>query len=51
LCWAFVDRHRERLPRNRRTARQVRALDRLADLRERRKRAREVLARLGRGEL
>jgi deoxyribodipyrimidine photolyase-related protein len=51
LYWNFVDRHRERLLRNHRTRRQVRALERLADLPEVRRRAREVLARLDRGEL
>jgi deoxyribodipyrimidine photolyase-related protein len=51
LYWAFIDRHRERLLRNHRTATQVRALERLADLPEVRKRAEEVLARLDRGEL
>ena len=51
LYWAFIDRHRERLLRNHRTATQVRALQRLADLPEVRKRAEQVLARLDRGEL
>jgi deoxyribodipyrimidine photolyase-related protein len=51
LYWAFVDRHRDMLVRNHRTHRQVRALDRLADLPEVRRSAGEVLARLGRGDL
>ena len=51
LYWAFIDRHRERLLRNHRTRTQVRALERLADLPEVRKRAKDVLARLDRGEL
>jgi deoxyribodipyrimidine photolyase-related protein len=51
LYWAFIDRHHERLLRNHRTANQARALRRLADLPEVRKRAEAVLARLDRGEL
>jgi len=51
LYWAFIDRHRERLRRNHRTSTQVRALERLSDLPEVRRRAKEVLARLDRGEL
>jgi deoxyribodipyrimidine photolyase-related protein len=51
LYWAFIDRHRERLLRNHRTITQVRALERLADLPAVLERAREVLARLDRGEL
>jgi deoxyribodipyrimidine photolyase-related protein len=51
LYWAFIDRHRERLLRNHRTANQARALRRLTDLPEVRKRAEEVLTRLDRGEL
>jgi deoxyribodipyrimidine photolyase-related protein len=51
LYWAFIDRHSERLRRNHRTSRQVRALERLGDLPEVRKRAQQVLARLDSGEL
>ncbi len=51
LYWAFIDRHSEKLRKNHRTSRQVRALERLGDLPEIRKRAEEVLARLDRGEL
>jgi deoxyribodipyrimidine photolyase-related protein len=51
LYWAFIDRHSAKLRKNHRTGRQVRALERLGDLPEIRKRAKEVLARLNRGEL
>ncbi len=51
LYWDFLARHRERFAANPRVARQVSALDRLADLPAVRDRAREVLELLDRGEL
>ncbi len=51
LYWDFLARHEKRLASNPRVGRQVSALRRLRDLPEVRKRAREVLRRLDRGEL
>jgi deoxyribodipyrimidine photolyase-related protein len=51
LYWAFVDRQRERLSKNHRTRMSVRALERLADLGDVRRRAADVLQRLERGEV
>ncbi len=51
LYWDFLARHEERFARNPRISRQVRGLERLADLPEVRARAREVLALLDAGEL
>ena len=51
LYWAFLDRHRERLLRNPRVARQVHAADHLGDLEAVRERAAVVLERLDRGTL
>jgi deoxyribodipyrimidine photolyase-related protein len=51
LYWDFLDRHREEFAAHPRLAQQVRGLDRLADLDEVRKRAREVLGQLDAGTL
>jgi deoxyribodipyrimidine photolyase-related protein len=51
LYWDFLDRHRDVLERNPRMVRQVRGLDRLADLAAVRERATEVLERLDAGRL
>jgi deoxyribodipyrimidine photolyase-related protein len=51
LYWEFLARHRDRLGRNHRLARQVRSAERLSDLDQVRARAREVLERLDAGRL
>lgn len=51
LYWDFLDRHHDRLLRNARVARQVRAGEKLGDMEAVRVRAREVLARLDAGTL
>ena len=51
LYWDFLDRNREGFARNHRIAQQVRGLDRLSDLPETRKRARDVLQKLDDGTL
>ena len=51
LCWAFLDRHRDRFERNTRVARQVHAGQRLGDLDEVNTRAAEVLVALDAGTL
>jgi deoxyribodipyrimidine photolyase-related protein len=51
LYWDFLDRHREEFAAHPRLAQQVRGLNRLADLDEVRKRAREVLGQLDAGTL
>ena len=51
LYWDFLARHRSRSARNHRMAQQVRGLERLSDLAETRRRARDVLEQLDRGEL
>ena len=51
LYWDFLDRHREEFKLNHRMAQQVRGIDRLNDLDGLRRRAKEVLEALSRGEL
>ncbi len=51
LYWDFLDRHREHLAGNARMARQYATLDRLSDLPEVRRRARDVIAAVLDGEL
>jgi deoxyribodipyrimidine photolyase-related protein len=51
LYWDVLARHRPRSARNHRMAQQVRGLERLSDLAETRRRARDVLEQLDRGEL
>ncbi|MFA9431060.1 cryptochrome/photolyase family protein [Egicoccus sp. AB-alg2] len=51
LYWDFLDRHRDVLADNRRLARPYATLERLADVEEVRRRAKEVRARLAAGTL
>jgi deoxyribodipyrimidine photolyase-related protein len=51
LYWRFIDRHRERLARNPRTAMAVRSLDKLKDRTETLETAERILRRIGEGRV